>query len=127
MVERAAGVTARVTGVLVMVPDTAVIVVVPAAAAVARPVALIVATPVFDDVQFTVAVTFRILLSAKVPVAVNCWAPPAGIEAFGGVTEIDTRAGAGPPPPPQPNSAIQSMNAGRSLLDLIGAHSGGDQ
>ena len=49
-----------------------VMVVVPVETAVASPELLIVATFVADDVQVTDDVTFWLLLSPKVPVAVNC-------------------------------------------------------
>ncbi len=57
-------------------PDTAVLVVVPCAIAVAspfEPVALLIdATPVVDEFQVTAAVRSCIVLSENVPVAVNC-------------------------------------------------------
>ena len=53
-------------------PDDAVIVVVPEATAVARPVAAIVATLLLDDDQATDAVRSCVVLSEKVPVALNC-------------------------------------------------------
>ena len=58
-----------------MLPDVALIVVEPEAAEVARPlepdVLLIVATPVLEELQVTAAVRFCVVLSEKVPVAVN--------------------------------------------------------
>ena len=57
-------------------PDTALIVVVPAATPVATPEELIVATPVFDDDHVAVLVIFCVVLSLRAPVAVNgCVAP----------------------------------------------------
>jgi succinyl-CoA synthetase alpha subunit len=53
-------------------PDAAVIVVEPAAAAEASPLAAIVATPVFDDVQVTEVVRFCVAPFENVPVAANC-------------------------------------------------------
>lgn len=59
-----------------MLPDAALIVVVPAATDVASPyepaALLIVATPVLDELQVTVFVRFCVVLSEYVPVAVNC-------------------------------------------------------
>src|SRR5262245_53724151 len=60
----------------VIVPDVAVIVVEPVPTAVASPllpaVLLIVATPVADELQVTVVVTFWKVPSLNDPVAVNC-------------------------------------------------------
>jgi hypothetical protein len=55
-----------------MVPDTAEIVVVPAATGVAIPALLIVATDVAVELQVTDVVIFWVELSENVPVAVNC-------------------------------------------------------
>ncbi len=59
----------------VMLPDAAVIVVVPAEIEVARPLEpaalLTVATPVLDELQVTCAVRSCVVLSENVPVAVN--------------------------------------------------------
>ena len=55
-----------------MLPDVAVIFVVPNATAVARPVVLMVATLGDDDVQVTCVFTFPVVLLPKVPVAVYC-------------------------------------------------------
>ena len=52
-------------------PDTAEIVVVPAAIAVAVPALLMVATDCADELQVTDVVRSRVLLSEYVPVAVN--------------------------------------------------------
>ena len=55
-------------------PDLAVMVELPALApAVAKPELLIVATFAADEVQVTEEETSFVLLSPKVPVAVNCW------------------------------------------------------
>ncbi len=56
---------------------------------VARPAALIVAASVLDDAQVTVAVMSFVLLSEKVPVAVNCTDELIGSVGFAGVTAID--------------------------------------
>jgi hypothetical protein len=75
---------------LTTLPCVAVICVVPAATAVANPVAVpIVAKAVFDDFQVTLVVMFFVELSLYVPVAVNCWVFPATIEGEAGVTAID--------------------------------------
>jgi len=76
-----AGVTARETRVAavtfnvavpVMLPDLAEMVEVPTPAPVARPPAVIVATVVVPELQATLPVMLAVLLSLKVPVAVNC-------------------------------------------------------
>jgi hypothetical protein len=59
-----------------MVPDVTVIVVVPAVTDVARPPALIVATPVLEEVQVDVKVRSCVVLSENVPVATNCSVVP---------------------------------------------------
>ncbi len=56
---------------------------------VTRPEALIVAASEFDDAQVTVAVMSFVLLSEKVPVAVNCTDELIGSVGFAGVTAID--------------------------------------
>ena len=77
-------------------PDVACIVVVPKPAVVANPcepdASLIVATPGADELHAAVLVRFCALPSLYVPVAANCCVFPAAIEAFPGVTAIDTSA-----------------------------------
>src|SRR5262249_39705545 len=56
-----------------------------------------------------VAVMSFVLLSLKVPVALNCWVAPRGMLALGGLIEIDVKLVAGVavlllPPPHPPNS-----------------------
>lgn len=53
-------------------PHEAEIVVVPVVMVVARPVTFIAATWEFDDVQVAAAVKSWVVLSEKVPVALNC-------------------------------------------------------
>lgn len=64
-----AGVTVSVTPGEVMLPCAAVIVVAPAATAVASPAALIVAVGTLEDVHVTVDVRFCVVWLLKVPVA----------------------------------------------------------
>ena len=59
-----------------IVPEVAVMVAVPAVRAVARPLLLIPATVVLDELQVTCVVISRVVPSEKVPVAVNCWVVP---------------------------------------------------
>src|SRR5437667_7578752 len=79
-------------------PDAAVIVTAPEARALARPwlptVLLTVATVPSEELQCAVAVTSCVLLSLNVPVAVNCWVVPKGMEAFAGATVMATSAAA---------------------------------
>ena len=89
----ALAVTVRVVEPLIA-PEAALIVLVPAAAPVANPPALIVATLVVCEVHVAVLVRFCVELSEKVPVAVNCSVAPLAIEGFAGVTAIDTSVGA---------------------------------
>ena len=95
----AAGLTVPVEAVTIReveplnVPDAAWMVVVPPTKAVANPEPPIVAAAVLDEVQLTVLVRFCVLLSLKVPVAVNCCVPPAATDGYAGVTWIETKAG----------------------------------
>jgi hypothetical protein len=101
VIEGFAGVTAidtSVAGVTVssveplMLPTVAEIVEVPVPTAVAKPVALMVATPGVADAH-TALLSTCVELSLNVPVAVNCCVAPLVIEGFAGVTAIDTSAG----------------------------------
>lgn len=76
-----------------MLPRVAVIVVAPAASVVANPPAAIVAMFGALELQFAEEVRSWVLPSLYVPVAVNCCVVPSGIEADGGLTVIETRAG----------------------------------
>jgi hypothetical protein len=84
------GTTARVA-VPLTAPFVAVMVtgLVVAPTPVANPLATIVALLVSDDVHVTLLVMFWVLVSLKVPVAVNCCWLPSGIEGLAGVTAID--------------------------------------
>jgi hypothetical protein len=67
-----------------------IVVVKPAVApTVTSPAALMVAASVLDDAQVTVAVMSLVVLSEKVPVAVNCTDELIGSVGFAGVTAID--------------------------------------
>jgi len=76
-----------------MLPDSAVIVVDPAVTAVASPIEpaalLIVATPVLVELQVTAVVKSCVVLSEKVPMAVNCCIAPLAIEELLGTTAMD--------------------------------------
>jgi hypothetical protein len=92
-----------------ILPDVAVIVVEPAATAVASPEALMVAFDVSDEPHVTDAVMFFVLLSEYVPVAVNCCVVPVVTLGFAGVTatEASVAAVVPPPPPPPPQAASE--------------------
>ena len=78
-----------------MLPEVALIVVLPCLRAVARPADVIVATLVVDELQVTELVRFWVLPSVYLPVAVYCTLVPIFTVWLAGVTAIDTRA-AGP-------------------------------
>ena len=73
------------------VPEVAVMVVVPVAMAVARPLLLTVATDVLDELQMTWAVISWVVPSENVPVAVNCWVAPPAMLGSVGVTATEDR------------------------------------
>jgi hypothetical protein len=78
-----------------IVPDTAVIIEVPAASPDARPLVLsTVATAVVPDVQVTDVVISTIVASEYVPMAVNCCVVSLAIDGLAGVTEMDTSGAA---------------------------------
>ena len=78
-----------------MLPEVALIVVLPCLRAVARPTDVMVATLVVDEVQVTELVRFWLLPSEYLPVAVYCTLVAIFTVWLAGVTVIDTRA-AGP-------------------------------
>jgi hypothetical protein len=65
----------------------------PVPTALASPAVLIVATAAAEELHVAVLVRFCVLPSEYVPVAVNCCVLPLVIDAFAGVTAIDTSAG----------------------------------
>jgi hypothetical protein len=75
----------------VLVIEVAVMVVVPAAAAVARPVLSIVATDVSDESQVTCVVISKIVASEYVPMALNCWVAPTNMVGLAGITTMEDR------------------------------------
>ena len=80
-----------------MLPEVAVMVVLPFATGVASPfepaALLMVPTDVTEELHVTDDVRFCVLLSEKVPVAVNCWVVPKATTVYVGVTAIDTSVG----------------------------------
>ena len=71
-----------------MSPKVAVMVVVPGVRVVAKPPAAIVATEVSELDQVTVEDISAVEPLEYVPVAVNCWVWPAGIDGLSGVTTM---------------------------------------
>ena len=103
-------------------PDVAVIVVFPAATALATPfvpaVLLMVATAVDEELQLTELVRFCVLPSLNVPVATNCAVVVGAIDGVVVATAIELKVGGGggptwpPEPPPQPdNTTANASNA----------------
>jgi len=92
-----AGVTVSVAALEAMPEKLAVIVVVPSEKDVASPfvpdVLLIVAIPVTEEFHITDVVISRVVLSEKVPMAVNSWVCPRAMLWFAGVTVIDCKTG----------------------------------
>jgi len=81
-----------VTPVLKLIePSLAEIVVLPLPTAETRPVAVTVATPGVEELQVTMPLMFCVVLSSKVPVAVNCCKVARLIVEFAGVMAIETR------------------------------------
>jgi len=76
------------------VPTVAVTVAVPVATLLAKPWLLIVTTAALEELQRAVLVMSCVLLSLKVPVAVNCFVVPIDMLELAGVTAIDTSVAA---------------------------------
>jgi len=94
MEDRVAELTVRVV-LPEIIPEVAVMVVpVPTATAVARPLLFTVAIDVLDELQVTCAVISRLVPSEYVPVAVNGWVTSTGILGLAGVTEMEDSGGA---------------------------------
>ncbi len=74
-------------------PKEAVMVDVPVARAVARPVEETLATERSADTQVTWLVKSRVELSENEPVAVKCWVVPLGTLGSAGVTAMDCKVG----------------------------------
>jgi hypothetical protein len=72
-------------------PEVAVMFIVPAATAVARPLLLTVATEVLDELQVACVVISWLVPSENVPEAANCWVLPTAMLGLAGVTEMEDR------------------------------------
>jgi hypothetical protein len=91
MEDRVAGVTVRVV-LPRMVPEAAVMVVIPGAMDVAEPLLSTTATEVTDELQTTCVVISKRVPSEYVPEAANWVASPTGMLGLTGVTDIEDRA-----------------------------------
>jgi hypothetical protein len=87
---RVAAVTVRVVFPEI-VPRVAVILGIPAAAAVAKPMLSTVATDVRDELQMVCVVISKLVPSEYMPEAVNCWVAPTRMLGLAGVTDIEAR------------------------------------
>jgi hypothetical protein len=90
MEDRVVGVTMTIT-LADINPEVAVMVAVPAAMEVARPLLLTVATDVLDEVQMTRVVMSKLVPSEYAPEAANCWVIPTGMLGLTGVTDMEDR------------------------------------
>ena len=90
MEDRAAEVTVR-AALPETIPEVAVMIVAPAATAVARPLLLTVTTKIFDELQVICVVILKLVPSEYAPVAVNCWVTPAGMLGLAGVTDMEDK------------------------------------
>lgn len=75
-------------------PNAALIVVLPLATLVTSPTLLIVAVVGLEELQTTELEMSCVLLSLKLPVAVNCLVVPTGMFEVAGVTTIETKLAA---------------------------------
>src|SRR5712692_9963912 len=79
-----------------MGPALAVIVVVPAPAGAVSPwlpPSLLIAATVPSEELHVADAKVCVLLSRKAPIAINCWVAPRRIDAFFGLTDIETSPG----------------------------------
>jgi hypothetical protein len=93
METRVTAVTVNVADPLI-VPEVAVIVADPGAMVVAKPLPLMVAMEVAEDVQVAVPVRFLVVPLLYVPVAVNCCVFPTAREGAAGVTAMEVNTAA---------------------------------
>ena len=90
MKDRVAEVTVRVR-LPEIAPEVAVMVAVPAATDVAKPLLLTVATDGLEEVQVTREVASRLTPSEYKAEAANCWMTPTGMLGLAGVTDMEDR------------------------------------
>jgi hypothetical protein len=122
MEDGVAGVTVRVVFPEIL-HKVAVMVAVPDATAVARPLLFTVATDVLDDLQVTCVVISWLVPSEYIPEATNCFVTPAGMLGLAGVTDMEVSVAVDPPelvldppesaPPPPPHPTEMKKNTSR--------------
>ena len=98
MEERLADVTVRMVPPEIS-PKVAVMIVVPAARPLAKPLLLTVATAVLEDRQVTYVVISSVGATGNFPVALNCWVVSMSMIGFSGVTVMEVGCPIGLPPP----------------------------
>ena len=111
-----------------ILPALAVMIEVPTATAVTRPLLPTVATDVLDELQVTCEVISRVVPSANVPVAASCCVPCGDMPGLAGVMEMEDRVtgvtvrGVLPQIPPKPAVMVvvpAAMAVARPLLFTV--------
>lgn len=121
--DRVAAVTVR-AAVPDLLPEVAVMVVVPALTAVARPLLLTVATVALDELQVTTVVISWLVPSENMPAAANCVVAPSGMLGLVGVTDMKTSVTPGgitaesKPPAPPPHPANRRKITKRGIIPV---------
>jgi len=126
VIELSATPTVRVVDPL-MVPEVAVIVTCPPLTGVARPVPLMLAMPLEEELQATLELMSLDVPSLYFPVAVNCCVDPKAIVDPDGVTAIDVKValvGGGvlvelPPQPTKVDISSTTTNQDPSLTHML--------
>ena len=90
MEDRVAGVTVKVV-LTEIFPEETVMVAVPAAMAIARPLLLTTTTDGFDELQVACPVISRLIPSEYLPVPLNCEVSPTGMLGLIGVMAMEDR------------------------------------
>jgi hypothetical protein len=109
--------TVRVALAVTLLVDVAVMVLAPSATPVAKPEVLMVAMPLWDEVQVTDEVTSPVLLSPKVAVAVYCSVASGMMKAPVGEMESETMVSLdGKKPPEQLPNESASKTATSALM-----------
>ena len=123
MESKTGAVTINVAPLDVMLPEVAVMDVVPCVRVAAMPLALTVAMAVSLDAQVTEPERSPVEPSLYVPVAVNVVGSPLAILVAAGLTLMLLRVGAGvplppPPPPPLPPQAATASTVNATKIQL---------
>lgn len=115
----AGAVTVRLV-VALMAPEEAVITDEPCVTVLARPAAEMVATPVLAELQKQEFVTSLVVLSLKVPSAVNCCISPSDFEGLDGEMTMETRLTVGVFVDPPPQAVMQAIRTERQTKGKTG-------